>query len=421
MPTTQQLREQRANIWEQMKEVMDDAERDGRDLSAEERAKYDSAEVELDQNTAAIAEQEADEARQNRHQSRAAQLEQVNRAGVVAPERPGQDNGDGDVTYERAFTGYLKRGMGGLTSDERAMLATGYSEELRALSVGTPSAGGYLVPPGYRNEFIVQMKDYGAVREVAQVITTDSGNPLQWPTMNDTTNVGRLLAENTQMTETDVVVGTATLGAYVYSSDLTRVSLQLAQDAAFDVGSVVRTAHAERIGRITNQHFTTGTGTAQPQGIVTGATTGKLAASGTLITADELIDVVHSVDPAYRRSPRVQFMLSDTALVQLRKLKAAGTGEYLWQPNMQVGLAPTLYGYPYVINQDMAVPAINVKSVLFGDFTAGYVVREVTDLQVITFTERYMDFLQLGHSSFLRTDGRVQNTSAYKALTQAAA
>lgn len=408
---TTKLREQRANVWENMKEVMDLAESESRDLTVEERTKYDNMESDLDKIEADITRSEAHEVRNERYA-------QVDRTGVVAPE--GSNNSlavrDEVVTYDRAFNSYLKGGVGRMTGEEQNVLAGGFQN---ALSVGTAAAGGYLVPPGYREEFIVQMKDYGAVREVAQVISTDSGNPLQWPTMNDTTNVGRLLAENTQMIETDVIVGTATLGAYVYSSDLTRVSLQLAQDSAFDVGTLVRNAHAERIGRITNQHYTTGTGTAQPQGIVTGAASGKTAASGTLITADELIDLSHSVDPAYRRSPRAQFMLSDAALATLRKVKDAN-GMYLWQPNLQAGASASLFGYGYVINQDMATPAINVKSVLFGDFQAGYVIREITDLQVITFTERYLDFLQVGHSSYLRADGKVQNTSAYKALTQAA-
>ena len=408
--STTKLREQRANIWEQMKEVMDLAESEGRDLSVEERTKYDNMETDLDRIEADITRTESHEVRNERYSK-------VDRTGVVAPEGV---NTDAEVTYDRAFASYLKGGLSRMSAAERDVISNGFSEIQNALSVGTSTAGGYLVPPGYRHEFIVQLKDYGAVREVAQVISTDSGNPLQWPTMNDTTNVGRLLAENTAMTETDVVVGSATLGAYVYSSDLTRVSLQLANDSAFDVGALVRNAHAERIGRITNQHYTTGTGTAQPQGIVTGAVSGKTAASGTLITADEIIDLTHSVDPAYRRSPRAQFMLSDTALATLRKVKDSN-GMYLWQPNVQAGAAASLFGYPYVINQDMAVPAINVKSVLFGDFEAGYVIREVTDLQVITFTERYLDFLQVGHSSFLRSDGKVQNTSAYKALTQAAA
>ncbi len=236
--------------------------------------------------------------------------------------------------------------------------------------------------------------------------------------MNDTAQVGALLAENTQFAEQDVVVGTATLDAYVYYSKLTRSSLQLVQDSAFDVEATVRDAHAERVGRITNQHFTTGTGTNQPDGIVTGASSGVTAAGVAAITADELIDLVHSVDPAYRRSPRAQFMLSDVALKSLRKLKDSN-GLYLWQPNVQAGVAASLFGYPYVINVDMAVPATGVKSVLFGDFQAGYVIRIVRGIQTITFSERYLDYLQVAWASYARMDGTVQNTAAYKALTQA--
>ena len=83
--------------------------------------------------------------------------------------------------------------------------------------------------------------------------------------------------------------------------------------------------------RIHNQHFTTGTGSAQPQGIVTGATSGVTAAGVAAITADELIDLQHSIDPAYRNE-RSKFMLSDTALKGLRKLKDTGSGEYMFQP-----------------------------------------------------------------------------------------
>jgi HK97 family phage major capsid protein len=410
MPNTVQLREQRANIWSQMREVMDRAEAENRPLSVDERSTYDAAEADLDRIGNEIELQE-------RHEARTREFSAVNRNEVA---RPGSNSGPAhtDVTYDKVFTKYLKGGMGRLTSDEQGVLAAGYAEIQNALAVGTNSAGGYLVPPGWRDEFIVQMKAFGNVQAVAQVIETDSGQPLQWPTMNDTANVGRLLAENTQMTETDIVVGTATLGAYMYSSDLTRVSLQLVNDAAFDVDKLVQAAHAERLGRITNQHFTTGTGTAQPQGIVTGATSGVTAAGVAAITADEIIDLVHSVDPAYRTSARAQFMTTDTALKSIRKLKDT-TNQYLWQPGLQAGVASTLYGYPVVINQDMAVPATGVKSVLFGDFYAGYVIRIVQGIQTITFTERYLDYLQVGHSSYMRADGKTQNASAYKALTQA--
>lgn len=407
------LLEQRAQTWNKMQAIIDLPER-----TADDNVAYDRMETEVDTLTEEIG-------RVERHQAKAKAFDSVDRSGVVPPQNGAarKDDTDPAERYDNAFGAYLRGGMMNLRGDDRDVLENvggDLSGFRNALSVGTNSAGGYLVPPGWRDEFIIQMKDYGAVQAVAQVIRTDAGQSIQWPTMNDTTNVGRLLSENTQMTETDVVVGTATLAPYMYSSDLTRVSYQLANDSAFDIGALVRAAHAERIGRITNQHFTTGTGTSQPQGIVTGATSGVTAAAVAAITADELIDLVHSVDPAYRRSPRVQFMLSDTALKSLRKLKDSN-GMYLWQPNVQAGEASNLFGYPYVINQDMAVPAAAVKSVLFGDFQAGYVVRIVQDLMTMTLTERYADFLQVGHSSFMRAGGVVQNASAYKALTQAAA
>ncbi len=411
MPTTQQLREQRANRWENMKAIIDKPE-----LSVEDRAAYDALEAEVETLTADIERAERFEAREKA-------MSAVDRRGVVAPsnalERVEEEERPAEK-YVNAFGSYLRGGHMNLGREEREILASAGapSADFRnALSVGTSSAGGYLVPPGWRDEFIIQMKAYGAVQDVAQVIRTDGGQSIQWPTMNDTTNVGRLLSENTQMTETDVVVGTASLTAYMYSSDLTRVSYQLANDAAFDVGALVRAAHAERIGRITNQHFTTGTGTNQPLGIVTGATSGVTAAATGAITADELIDLTHSIDPAYRTA-NARFMLSDAALKGLRKLKDSN-GMYLWQPNVQAGAASTLFGYGYVINQDMAAPATGVKSVLFGDFAAGYVIRIVQDLMTMTLTERYADYLQIGHSSFMRAGGTVQNASAYKALTQA--
>lgn len=406
------LLEQRAQTWNKMQAIIDLPER-----TADDNVAYDRMETEVDSISAEID-------RMERHEAKAKAFDSVDRRGVVAPQNGvvRADEADPAERYDNAFGAYLRGGMLNLRGDDRTVLenAGGDLNGFRnALSVGTSTAGGYLVPPGWRDEFIVQMKDYGAVQEVAQVIRTDGGQSIQWPTMNDTTNVGRLLSENTAMTETDVVVGTASLTAYMYSSDLTRVSYQLANDSAFDVGALVRAAHAERIGRITNQHFTTGTGTNQPQGIVTGAVSGVTAASGTAITFDELISLTHSVDPAYRRSPRVGFMLSDAALSALRKVKDSN-GMYLWQPNVQAGQASSLFGYPYVINQDMAAPAVGVKSVLFGDFQAGYVIRIVQDLMTMTLTERYADFLQVGHSSFMRAGGTVQNSSAYRALTQAA-
>jgi HK97 family phage major capsid protein len=275
------------------------------------------------------------------------------------------------------------------------------------------------VPEGFRATLVERMKAWGAVQEVATNITTRTGAPLPWPTNDDTGNVGALLAENTAATEQDFAFGTAQLGAYKYTSKIVRISLEFLQDVDWvDAESFVQRKFAERLGRIHNQHFTTGTGTAQPLGIVAGATSGVTAAGAAAITADELIDLQHSVDPAYRNSPNAQFMLSDTALKLARKLKDSN-GQYLFQTNTTGDVPSLLAGARYVVNVDMAVPATGVKSVLFGDFAAGYVIRWVREMQMLQLRERYAEFGQVGFIAFDRADGTVQDANAYRALTQA--
>lgn len=420
MPTTQQLREQRANIWEQMKDVMEVASRDNRDLTAEERATYDRAEADFDR-------LDSDLERLERFDARAAGDTRVDRTGAPTPDGGRGGHGEemsDDEVYQAAFQMFVQNGMADMDSQQRAALRTGFvkkdGREIRAAAgIGTTTAGGYLVPQGFRQTLVEKMKAYGAVQQVATVLTTDSGNALPWPTNDDTANVGALLAENTAATELDFVFGTAQLGAYKYTSKLVRVSIEFLQDVAWlDAQSFVQRKFAERLGRIHNQHFTTGTGVSQPQGIVTGALSGVTAAGVAAITADELIDLQHSIDPAYRNE-RAKFMLSDTALKGLRKLKAAGTGEYLFQVSTAADMPNLLAGSPYVINQDMAVPATGVKSVLYGDFEAGYVIRLVRAFELIRLDERYAEFGQVGFIGFDRADGLVQDNSAFKALTQA--
>jgi HK97 family phage major capsid protein len=418
MPTTLQLREQRANVWEQMKEVIDSAEAAGRGLNAEELAKYNAAEKDFDALDASIQAAE-------RHGKRAEDLKAVDRRGVVpgGDPTPDPDDKDDDAVYAEAFQIFVCNGIGDLDKDQRAALRTGFvqrdAKEIKAAAgIGTGSAGGYLVPAGFRAKIVEKMKAYGAVQSVATVIDTATGNPLPWPTNDDTANVGALLAENTAATELDLVLGTAQLGAYKYTSKMTRVSIEFMQDVDWlNVEDFVTKKFAQRLGRIHNQHFTTGTGTAQPQGIVTGAVSGVTAAGAAVFTADELIDLQHSIDPAYRNE-NSRFMLSDTALKQARKLKD-GQGQYLFQLSTSGDMPNKLVGADYVVNQDMAVPATGVKSVLYGDFEAGYVIRLVKAFDLIRLDERYAEFGQVAFIGFDRADGLVQDNSAYKALTQA--
>jgi HK97 family phage major capsid protein len=165
-----------------------------------------------------------------------------------------------------------------------------------------------------------------------------------------------------------------------------------------------------RLGRAINAHFTTGTGGGtQPEGVVTGAqsygTTATGAGNVIGITYDNLVNLKDAVDPAYRDN--AEWMFNDATLKIVKQIKDS-QNRPLWQQDMALGERPTILGYPYVVNQDMAVMAASAKSVLFGDFSY-YLIRDVQDVRLLRLDERYADYLQSGFLAFLRTDGLLAN------------
>ncbi|MEW2442794.1 phage major capsid protein [Micromonospora marina] len=401
MPTTQALREQRANLWSQMTAIMDRTDRSGDDDQT-----YDRLEKEYDDLDAKIE-------RAERHEARAKANNAVDRTGVVPREH---DDNEGDEKYATAFSKYLSGGRDALDPDEKLLMRGNFSQIKNAAGVGTGAAGGYLVPPEFRDIIVETMKWYGPMLDEAEVVTTDTGANLPWPTNDDTANVGAILAENTAMTEQDVTLGTASIDAYMYTSKLVRASYQLMQDRP-DFPRWLARKLGERIGRIWNQHFTTGTGTSQPDGIVTGATvgvtgTGSFATTGG-ISFDNIIDLEEAIDPAYSGGNNLKFMMHQSARKAVRKLKDS-QGRYLWEPSLQAGMPASLDGYPVRLNNDMAALATGSKSVLFGDIREAYVVRKVKDIQTVRLDERYAEFLQAGFFGYARADGTMQNSNAVR-------
>lgn len=408
MPTTQ-LREQRANVWNQMTAIIEIA---AENRTAEQNQSYDRMEADYDRLTAEIE-------REERHEARAAENSRVDRSGVVPANRePGSlDDATADERYRAVFGSFLRNGMNALNSDDRGLMQSRFSTIQNAAGVGTGAAGGYLVPAEFRNTLIETMKWYGPMLQLAEVINTDSGANLPWPTNDDTANVGAILAENTQVTEQDVTLGTASIDAYMYTSKLVRVSLQLLQDSGINFDAWLARKLGERIGRILNQHFTTGTGTAQPDGIVTSATvgvtgTGSFASTGG-IAYDNLIDLVEALDPAYGAGDGLRWMMHQTVRKAARKLKDS-QGRPLWEPSLQTGQPDSLLGYPVSLNNDMATLAASSKSLLFGNIREAYVARLVTGVNLLRLEERYADFLQRGFLAFQRADGTMQNANAVR-------
>lgn len=278
----------------------------------------------------------------------------------------------------------------------------------RAQSVGTSSAGGYTVPTGFVATLEKALKDYNAVRGVADVMRTDGGEAIPWPTANDTSQTGELLAENTEVAYQDITFGQTTFNAYKFSSKCIKISNELLADSAIDMADVIAEILGERLGRVQATYNTTGTGSSQPAGVVAGSTLGKTAASATAIAADEILDLIHSVDPAYRTGNSVGFMMHDNIMLAIRKLKDTAN-QYLWQPSNQMGVPDRLLGYPIFVNQNMQSSiATGTKTILFGDFSK-FKIRDVGTVRLRRLDERFAELDQVAFIAFARMDSKLLN------------
>lgn len=320
-----------------------------------------------------------------------------------------------DLNQSEARKLYAKWLRGG----DKSLSAEDWTSIRNTMSTTTTTEGGFTVQSEVASELIRALKEFGGMREAAQVFATEQGNPLSFPTNDATAEVGELIAENAPATDLDPSFGTVSLNAFKYGSKVVTVPIELLMDSQIDIEAFVRDLITERLGRITNQHYTTGTGTGQPRGIVTGSSLGKTGLTGqtTTIIYDDVVDLQHSVDPAYRRSPGAGFMTSDAGLKMLRKVKDT-QGRPIFVPGYEMGTpggAPdTLLGSRIYVNNDIAVPAANAKSVIYGDLRK-YKIRDVLMVTMQRFTDSaYAKKGQVGFLAWMRTGGNLVDTAAVK-------
>lgn len=310
------------------------------------------------------------------------------------------------LKHNESFHNFMRYG-----AVDQEFMRTLNGQEQRTTSAGmnivTGSSGAFLIPQGFVYEIEEALKTFGGMREVASQFTTASGNTLPWPTSNDSSNVGELITENTSVTtNTQPTIGHLNFVAWKYSTKMLNVSLELIQDSAFDLDSYIKAEFVKRLGRITNQHFTTGAGTTQPNGIVTAvvAAPNVVTADGSsAVTYNDLINLEHKVDPSYRKGAK--FMLADGTLKSLRLVKDA-LGRPLFAPGISVAAPDTISGYQYQINQDMPSVATTNTSIVFGDLTK-YKIRTVQEMLVQRLTERFAEFGQVAYIGFSRYDGNL--------------
>ena len=373
--------------------IIDQAQ--GRSLTDEEVARYEELEGQL-----AVVRRDGEiRARQEAYTTPIRTDLHIHAGGVDVIER---------TEEEVAFDHYLRTGQ-----PNESLMA-------RAQSEGTDSAGGYLVPDGFGNKIIERMKKIGGIQALAEEITTDSGNPLPFPTNDDTANEGEIVAENAAPADgDDLVFGVKTLGAYKYTSQGAgglpiKVSVELLQDSAFDLESYLAKKLGERIARKQAAHFAVGTGTGQPQGLLTGLTSSDEIAAA-VPTYGELLAASMVPDEGYLEGEGVAWVMNQAIWGGIlgitdgndRPLVNTSTDGISGKPSR------TLLGYPVVI--DNSLPAVwgdAAKALIFGNIRDAYLIRRVKGVTMVVLRELYAVNGQVGFMAWARADAIVQDPNA---------
>jgi HK97 family phage major capsid protein len=367
--------EERARAWGEAKELLDHAASESRDLTGEEQAKYDRINADLDERTAVIERLQKDEAREAR-------------AREVAVPTVSTPSSDADVL--RSMT-------------------NGEAHRFEKRQMTTSNNSG-IVPEGFYSVLQEQLRYTGPwLNENVgfTIITTGSGEDIKVP-IQSTFSAATATAEAAVFVASNPTTTNKTLRAHKYGS-LVTVSREIIQDSGVDLVGFIARQGGNAIGNIVNQRLAIGAGSTEPEGLFVAAGTGK---KGTAVafSADDLIDLVHSVDSQYAQRPSAGFMMSRSTLSTLRKLRD-GQGQFIYDPT--AGTQALLLGYPIFENPHAPAIGSGLRPVAFGDMSY-YHVRQVASVEVARSDEAFFTTDVSAFRLSVRVDGLLSQTDAVK-------
>lgn len=385
--------EERSNLITQERAILDKADTESRDLSAEERQEADGIHERIGTLTGDI--------RRHNELTEAESLD-VRNLSVEQPETPETADpvGRDSVEYRDAFNSYA-RGLADV-------------EQRSTLNTAADADGGYAVPEQW-TELHESLRESGTIRGLATVFATASGGTLHVPYVSAAATAPAIVAEQDPIPDDGETFAEKLIGAFKYAR-LTKASEEMVQDSLFDLPAFVGSRLGFDLGRSANNAYVNGTGTGAdtPQGLFVGATSSDTLASNTDIAPDEVIDLLYAVTRPYRANG--VFLAADTTMAAIRKMKD-DNGQYLWQPSMQAGQPDLLLGKPALSDPDIPVMAASKKVLGFGDVKRAYMIRDVLGVTIRVLLERFADNGQVAWRGQLRTSGAIVDQNAFKVVT----
>ena len=375
--------EARNKAWHAAKELLDRAAAEKRDLTAEENTQYAAISSELDERARVIETIQKDE-------QRALAAAEAMKGMEVATVASAQARTDADVIRSMA------RGeVRSYEFEKRDVLGS---------STGAP------VPTSFYDRVVMLARYVGGPLETSTILNTAGGENLQIPSQA-TYSSGTVFAQGSAIGESDPTFNSfVTLGAFKYSF-LTQISRELVEDAGVDILGFLAEQTGNALGYSVNDALTNGTGTTQPNGLFTVAGSG-VAGTSLSPTADNLIDLVYSVDTAGRRLPGVGFMMGAAQIANVRKLKD-GAGNYLFSPSLSADARDLLLGYPIFENPTAPTAGSAKRPVLFGHLPS-YIVRQVGGIRLDRSDDYAFNTDLITFRATFRVDGNLPQTSHIK-------
>lgn len=392
MSKSVELRQKRSELWEKAKLFLDNAKRNGDVLSADDRATYEKMEqeiVDLGKEIGIIERREALDLEMSKPTSAPISTN----PNTKTEEKTGRSSDE----YKKSFWLAMRNKKNPY-------------EAVNALQIGTDSEGGYLVPDEYESTLIEKLHDENIIRQYATVIKSSNGDK-KIPVVAGY-GEATWTDEEAAYTESDDSFGVITLGAHKLTS-IIKVSEELLNDSVFDLEQYISKEFVRRMAAAEENAFINGTGTGRPTGILQTAETGKTTAAAAAITADEVIDLYHSLRSPYRKN--AVFIANDSTVKAIRQLKDSN-GMYLWQPGLKEGQPDTIIGNRIISSAYMPEIGAGKKPILFGDISYYW----IADRQGRTFqrlNELYAATGQVGFRTFQRVDGKLTLAETVKTLT----
>ena len=394
MNTTNELRNQRARVWEQAKAFLDSHRDKNGILTAEDTETYERMEQDI-----------VNLGKEIDRQKRLEAFERELKAPTSEPLTSKPDGAKMDMKTGRASDEYKKNFWNALRSKYPLPSVT------NALRVGTDSEGGYLVPDEFERTLIEALEEENIFRRIATVIHSNSGDR-KIPVVASKGTAG-WIDEEGLYPESDDSFGQLSLGAYKLGT-MIKISEELLNDSAFDMEGYITREFARRIGTKEEEAFFKGDGTGKPLGLLadTGGADIGVTTTGASITADDVIDLYYSLRVPYRK--KAKWIMNDSTVSALRKLKDQN-GQYLWQPSLVAGTPNTILGCEVISSPFMPSIATGEKAIAFGDYSYYW----IADRQGRTFKRLNELFATTGQVGFLgaqRVDGKLILPEAIKVL-----